>query len=152
MRRFRKAAEDQQPICRQLARILSRRIVARRQGAWQQLDEAGARLGLEAAEQGESVRLDFEDGIFATMEGSSDGHAMVLCACCELPEHLLGGAAARALEASGDSHGSDFAAAVAGDCLILGLQMDLEGFDAGMALEKLRFLRHAVQEAARHGN
>ncbi|MDD7022021.1 MAG: hypothetical protein PUI29_05580 [Aeromonadales bacterium] len=126
--------------------------MARNEALDQARAEVLSRLGLEAAEQGESVRLDFEDGIFATMEGSSDGHAMVLCACCELPEHLLGGAAARALEASGDSHGSDFAAAVAGDCLILGLQMDLEGFDAGMALEKLRFLRHAVQEAARHGN
>ena len=126
--------------------------MARNEALDQARAEVLSRLGLEAEEQGESVRLDFEDGIFATMEGSSDGHAMVLCACCELPEHLLGGAAARALEASGDSHGSDFAAAVAGDCLILGLQMDLEGFDAGMALEKLRFLRHAVQEAARHGN
>lgn len=126
--------------------------MARNEALDQARAEVLSRLGLEAAEQGESVRLDFEDGIFATMEGSSDGHAMVLCACCELPEHLLGGAAARALEASGDSHGSDFAAAVAGDCLILGLQMDLEGFDAGMALERLRFLRDAVQEAARHGN
>ncbi len=126
--------------------------MARNEALDQARAEVLSRLGLEAAEQGESVRLDFEDGIFATMEGSSDGHAMVLCACCELPEHLLGGAAARALEASGDSHGSDFAAAVAGDCLILGLQMDLEGFDAGMALERLRFLRDAVQEATRHGN
>ncbi len=126
--------------------------MARNEALDQARAEVLSRLGLEAAEQGESVRLDFEDGIFATMEGSSDGHAMVLCACCELPEHLLGAAAARALEASGDSHGSDFAAAVAGDCLILGLQMDLEGFDAGMALERLRFLRNAVQEAARHGN
>lgn len=126
--------------------------MARNEALDQARAEVLSRLGLEAAEQGESVRLDFEDGIFATMEGSSDGHAMVLCACCELPEHLLGWAAARALEASGDSHGSDFAAAVAGDCLILGLQMDLEGFDAGMALERLRFLRDAVQEAARHGN
>ena len=62
--------------------------MARNEALDQARAEVLSRLGLEAAEQGESVRLDFEDGIFATMEGSSDGHAMVLCACCELPEHL----------------------------------------------------------------
>ena len=50
-RALRTAAQDQQAVGGEFAGIFGRRIVARRQGEWHGLDEAGLRLGLEAAQK-----------------------------------------------------------------------------------------------------
>ena len=47
----REAGKDQEPVGGEFARIFRRRVVARRKGEGRHLHEAGARFGLEAAQQ-----------------------------------------------------------------------------------------------------
>ena len=47
----REAGKNQEPVGGEFARIFRRGVVARRKGEWRHLHDAGARFGLEAAQQ-----------------------------------------------------------------------------------------------------
>ena len=85
---FRKAAQDEHAACGKLAGVFGRRIVARRQGVREHFDEAGTRLGLEAAQHLLFARRDEAGNRNGALPGLFDdginGFAM-------LPERELAG-------------------------------------------------------------